>query len=456
MIKPQAQPSAAAVSAGVARRDVTPPVGIFNRMWGAAEHDRAEGVHRPITATVLALGDADTRLLLVSLDWCLIWDEAVFAMLQGPLVERVGGDAAHIILACTHTHSVGLMSYDRTEFPGGEMIEPYVRRVADALADAADEAIEQCQPCTITYATGQCGLASNRDLPDLNAQRYVTGWNPNGKADDTLLVARITRDADDTIIATLVNYACHPTTLAWQNRLLSPDYVGAMRQRVESEVGGLCLFVQGASGELAPRHQYVGDPAVADGHGDELGHAVLGTLMSMLPPRQMLGYDGVVESGAPLAVWTPKPFDPPRTLQARRVDVELGLKSIESVAQLQQQLDACDQPVQCERLRRRIQLAHRLAGKRTTRHPLTGWRIGDALLLAHGGEAYSDMQIELRTRFADRPVFVLNVAHLASGYLYPAALGDLDIYPVWQSPFDREALETLIDASVRLGEALIV
>ena len=24
-----------------------------------------------------------------------------------------------------------------------------------------------------------------------------------------------------------MNYACHPTTLAWQNTLISPDYVGA-------------------------------------------------------------------------------------------------------------------------------------------------------------------------------------------------------------------------------------
>lgn len=32
---------------GVARRDITPPAGIYHRMWGAAMHDRAEGVHKP-------------------------------------------------------------------------------------------------------------------------------------------------------------------------------------------------------------------------------------------------------------------------------------------------------------------------------------------------------------------------------------------------------------------------
>ena len=38
---------------GIARCDVTPPVGIYHRMWGAATHDRATGVHRPLSATAV-------------------------------------------------------------------------------------------------------------------------------------------------------------------------------------------------------------------------------------------------------------------------------------------------------------------------------------------------------------------------------------------------------------------
>src|SRR5438105_8025614 len=41
--------------AGVARCDITPPVGIYHRMWGAAVHDQATGVHRPLLATALWL-----------------------------------------------------------------------------------------------------------------------------------------------------------------------------------------------------------------------------------------------------------------------------------------------------------------------------------------------------------------------------------------------------------------
>ena len=67
-------PPYARCRAGVARRDVTPPVGIQSRCFGAALHETAEGVHRPFTATALALaeleGDGSPMVLLaVDIGW---------------------------------------------------------------------------------------------------------------------------------------------------------------------------------------------------------------------------------------------------------------------------------------------------------------------------------------------------------------------------------------------------
>ncbi len=55
---------------GVARRDITPPVGIYARQWGAAEHDVAEGVHRPLTLTALAMlrSPGESPLILLAMD----------------------------------------------------------------------------------------------------------------------------------------------------------------------------------------------------------------------------------------------------------------------------------------------------------------------------------------------------------------------------------------------------
>jgi hypothetical protein len=109
----------------------------------------------------------------------------------------------------------------------------------------------------------------------------VCGLNPDGPTDDTLLVSKIMAESGK-LIGTLVNYACHPTTLAWQNTLISPDYIGALRETVEAECHAPCLFLQGASGDLGPREGYVGDTAVADRNGRQLGFAALA--LEALPP----------------------------------------------------------------------------------------------------------------------------------------------------------------------------
>ena len=59
--------------------DITPPVGIYHRMWGAAKHERATGVHRTLRATVAVFAAADvhpsspeTRQILLALDHCTL------------------------------------------------------------------------------------------------------------------------------------------------------------------------------------------------------------------------------------------------------------------------------------------------------------------------------------------------------------------------------------------------
>src|SRR5438105_2403736 len=60
---------------GVADRDITPPVGIYMRSWGAAEAGRnvSEGVHRPHHATVAVFapleGGQPMALVAVDIGW---------------------------------------------------------------------------------------------------------------------------------------------------------------------------------------------------------------------------------------------------------------------------------------------------------------------------------------------------------------------------------------------------
>jgi hypothetical protein len=244
----------------------------------------------------------------------------------------------------------------------------------------------------------------------------------------------------------LVNYACHPTTLAWDNEAISPDYVGAMRETVQSATNAPALFMLGACGELAPRFQYVGDTAVADRHGKELGFAALSTLHGMEPPGVELSYAGIVESGAPLAAWKHTSTEPSKLLRSVQTSVRVPLKDWPSADELERQRRECTDRALEERLRRKLNIRLGVGDGATYELPVYVWRIGDAVLVGCCGEAYSDLQRELRRRFPDHAVVCMNLINGSIGYLPPAELYDLDLYAVWQTPFDRGSYELLLQA----------
>jgi hypothetical protein len=451
---------------GVAREEITPPVGIYARSWGAAQHDVAEGIHRPLTATALTLRTAPTAppLVLIALDlgwWRTKTDER---QLRGRLMRELKLERTSIVIALSHTHAGPSICREDTDKPGGHLVGPYLFHLRETVIRLTRQALENSVPATVTWKTGHCDLAQNRDLPDPERPRLVCGYNPqppdDAAPDDTLLVGRVTGE-DGRVLATLVNYACHPTILAWENRLISPDYVGALREVVEGATDGApCLFLQGASGELGAREQYTADTAVADAAGAQVGYAVLATLQSMLPPGTGLRFEGVTESGASLAVWRRTPHPSSRFLNAMQSGFEVALKAGPTRAEVEARLEQLRQdgsdPVLAERLTRRLRIMHSIGDGRTACLLMWAWRIGDALLVAQPNEAYSWFQTELRRRFHPHPVLVVNIANGPyCGYLPPRALYGQDLYPVWQTPFEAGSLERTYEVAQRVLNRLL-
>jgi hypothetical protein len=247
-------------------------------LWGAALHDQRKGVHRPLltsAAVIAPIGDGDP-LVLVTIDNGSFRanDEAA---LRARILERAGLPVTNLLLTHSHTHSSAGINTNQKDLPGSEEAQPFLDYLARAIGDAIDEARHQLAPAWITWGSGKCTLAKNRDFWDEDAQQFACGFNPDGQQDDTLLVGRVTGD-DGAMQAVLFNYACHPTTLAWDNDLFSPDSIGAAREIVTGIHGVPALYRQGPSGELAPREGFVGDVAVADRNGRQLGYAVASTL----------------------------------------------------------------------------------------------------------------------------------------------------------------------------------
>ena len=467
----------------VAQTDITPPVGIYHRMWGAATHDRSVGVHRPLTASVLMFASADEGKspqqyqLLVALDHCLFSTVELNALLDAITAATAVAREA-IVVTFSHTHAAGMMTLDRQSLPGGDLIPEYLSGLYTTVAKLAVECQHNLRPADITYGRGHCHLAAHRDFWDEVHREYVCGLNPGGPADDAVLVARITVD-DGQVLATVVNYACHPTTLAWQNRLISPDFPGATCELVRKATGAPCVFIQGACGDLGPREGYVGEPEIADRNGRQLGYAALSVIESLPPPKTHTQYAGPVVSGATIGTWENVPLPEVRRKQVRIWDVQRAtidlpyrpdLPSLEQVARGLEKWQAEEKAAlatgdqvlirDCRAMvERQTRLLARL-GKLPTGnffpYKLVVWRIGDGIWISVQGEPYNLLQTSLRQRFPGVPIMVASISSdWGCTYLPPAELYGKGIYQESIAVLAPGSLEKVIESAGDLIEQII-
>lgn len=454
---------------GLSRADITPPVGIYHRMWGAAAHDRSTGIHRPLTATAFVMGPLDDPsggLVVLEIDHCIFWG-ADMTRLRDSLAERAGVLADRLLVLFSHTHAAGLMDTTRADRPGGDLIAPYMDRLATHAVDLIAEARASARPATLTYGSGKCGLAGHRDFLDEACGRFVCGFNPSGPADDTVVVVRVSGD-DGQVVATLVNYACHPTTLAWENTLISPDFPGALREVVEAQTGAPCIFLQGASGDLGPREGFVGDPAVADRNGRQLGHAALAAFESLPPAGSRFEYAGAVESGAVIGTWRHVPLDGARTkaladwrwhagtvelpyrpdlptVEGATVEKERWHEAEQAARDAGDLVRAAECRAFIERKERQVLRACALPAGASYPLLVQLWRTGDAFWLAVEGEPYQLLQTELRSRFPETPIVVMTLLNGGpSAYLPDSASYGRGIYQEQVAILAAGSLEQLI------------
>jgi len=151
----------------LAHGDITPPSDIYHRMWGAAKHDRATGIHRPLRATVVLLASLEggEQQFIIALDHCVMGRQEMNNLLDA-VCEATDIPREELIVVFSHTHAAGLMGLERVNLPGGELIGPYLESMAAQTIKLARETQENLQPATILYGTGRCSLAAHRDFWD--------------------------------------------------------------------------------------------------------------------------------------------------------------------------------------------------------------------------------------------------------------------------------------------------
>ncbi|MFN0108835.1 MAG: neutral/alkaline non-lysosomal ceramidase N-terminal domain-containing protein [Blastocatellia bacterium] len=238
--------SAAELSAGVARADITPPVG-FPMGGYSARQGASTGVHDPLFATVLLLKADGVSLAIISCDVLSFPSERILTLAH----ERKLAD--HVLIAATHNHS-GPITWRDKSWPTPE--RSWYAEAENKILNAIEEASKKLFPARIAAGFGEIYLGHNRRKVAADGKVTMFWRNaerlPTSPIDPAFGVIRVD-DETGKPRAVLVNYACHAVVLGPDNRQISADYPGYLRKRIERELpGALCLFAQGGAGDINP------------------------------------------------------------------------------------------------------------------------------------------------------------------------------------------------------------
>jgi len=445
--------------AGVGRSDVTPAPGTPQGGWGAQTHQRGLGADMPLYATALVVSNTQETVAVIDVDaigfdreWT---DKIIDAVLELSRLPR-----EHIRFSCTHTHSGPNTFRLSTITEGLNMVKGYLDELPGRIAGAVWQAQHALRPVRCAAGRGSCDINVNRRLRLPDGQ-VVVGKNWDGPVDHTVRVVRFD-DLNQNPVATLLHYACHPTIMGWQCQYATPDYPGVARQVVEQQVGGVCLFLQGATGNVGPREGFTGDLKVYRRLGTLLGLEGAKVAVSMDTMQRRERLTGVLQSGAPLAIYEQDVVEaPPPVLRVLSRRLQLPLTRFRPVEELEAEAAECrrqfehlfqsgtEQEVRAARARvtqanMRAENARLYQGKTNMDWQLQGIRIGWVALLSIPGEPFTEINQQIVSESPFPDTLFSGYSNGGFGYLPVRSAFGEGGYEVQISPFSADAADIVV------------
>ncbi len=358
---------------GAAHATINPEPGTYLAGYG---RDRAAtGQWDDLYVKAVYVADGDTALAIVTLDSIGLTRPDILLIQEAAARAVPGLPASHVVVTSTHTHAapdvVGL--WGKYLWSSGRDAV-YMRTLTNSTMQAIAAAHAAARSAQVRLASARTPLpwVQNLSEPEL--------------LDQTLSVLQFV-DAHGDSIATLTNYACHPTVLGPANTHSSADYLSAFYSTLAGAMPGEHLFLQGAIGGWVQPLQ--GDRSIqrAAEVGESLGQASL-QLLARVQPAPF----------TPLAFRSAE-FDVPLENWAFRLLMWLGV---------------LDRPTFD-------------GAMRTSAAVFT---IGSARFATHPGETSPHYALETRRLLDAEHTFVMGLAQDAMGYiLKPEYFADQAAYP---------------------------
>lgn len=428
---------------GVSRRRITPAIG--SRLDGyRARHGVSTGIHDDLFSRAIAVEGQTASTILVSVD-VLALSSSFTAAVRRRISEATSVPYNSIVVAATHTHSGPHVI--RTFFNADWALdEQYMAHLEEVVAQNGADSWFNRVPARI--GIGRC------EVTGLGGNRRCAG---SRSIDREAAIVRVDRP-DGTLMAALMIYGCHPTVLGVQNLSISADFPAAAIEAVERTAvpASFAMFLNGAEGNVSiGRSSNMSAIGLQNRgrtftHAWELGGRLAKAVLEELPRIQSSESTAIKAAQVNLAL-EGRSFAPLENLKA---DV-VRARQREAIAKCHPSSRASKGALlEAVYAEAKYNNARELARRNNTlKIPVTGVRIGSAMLAAIPAEIFSETGVEIKSRVY-REAIVIGLANGYFGYLPAEAAWNEGGYEVEVSPFPRGAEQRLIGA-VRKLRALL-
>jgi hypothetical protein len=219
------------VKAGFGTASITPVPPVYLAGFGART-EPANEVHEELEARALHLSDGSTAVCLVVCDLLGMTPDHS-TLIRDAVADELGVPRAHVILACTHTHS-GPSLIAGSEAIGWPIPDGYLDVARTGCVAAASAARDASRTTTIGYVRAP--------LPD------GFGFNRRGGDYDEPTLSVLHASGAGVV----ANIGIHPVLLGPQWLAVAPDWVGPFRRELEALVEGTAIELTGALGDINP------------------------------------------------------------------------------------------------------------------------------------------------------------------------------------------------------------
>ena len=401
--------SYAAIQVGTARIDITPTEPIRLNGYGG-RREPSSGVAQKLWAKALVIGK-DNPSVIITTDLIGVPDWLT-RHVRSELAKSYDVQPAQVALCATHTHTgptvKGILEdIFMAPIPPDHMaaIDRYAEQLKLKVLEAARQALDTRRAGKLHWGVGKADFAINRR--NMKDGKWIGfGEVPDGPVDHSLPLMRVT-DSKGNIVALLVNYACHCTTLGGNYNQIHGDWAGEAAARIEKKypnVNAMIAIGCGADANPKARGTYDSIPIHGQAVADEVDR-ILETKLTAIT-KQPRGTIGTIKL----------PFDP-----------------LPSKADWQKMADSKSrQSYYGQKMLRQLAAGKKL--QKSINYSIQTWQFGDQLAMVFlPGEVVVDYSLRLKEMFDAKRLWINAYANDLPSYIASRRLYDEGGYEVDRS-----------------------